>query len=44
MTDMTELLSVAFPEVGQEQIKSDLTALIDTLMSKNLLLAGVNEI
>ena len=43
MADMTELLSSAFPDVDEDQIRSDVTALINSLMSRKLLLAGVSE-
>ena len=44
MADLVELLLTAFPDVGGEQIKSDIAALIDALMSKNLLLVGSNQV
>jgi hypothetical protein len=43
MADMVDLLHLAFPDVGGEQVKSDLAALIDTLVSKNLLVVGSNQ-
>ena len=43
MADMIELLLSAFPDVDGEQIKNDVAALIDTLMSKNLLLDSSNQ-
>jgi len=43
MADMVDLLHLAFPDVGGEQVKGDLAALIDTLVSKNLLVVGSNQ-
>ncbi|MEE8364241.1 MAG: PqqD family protein [Gammaproteobacteria bacterium] len=43
IADLVELLLTAFPDVDGEQIKNDVAALIDTLMSKNLLLVGSNQ-
>lgn len=39
--DMVEILRAAFPDVDAEQVNDDVTALIDTLELKNLLLVGV---
>lgn len=41
--DMVELLLIAFPQIGREQVEIDVSSLIDTLMSKNLLIAGPNQ-
>jgi hypothetical protein len=38
--EMVELLLVAFPEAGRAQVESDVGSLIDSLMSRNLLIAG----
>ena len=44
MADMVDLLLIAFPDVGGDQIKGDLADLIDTLVSKNLLVVGSVQI
>jgi len=44
IADMVDLLLVAFPDVGGEQVKGDVADLIDTLVSKNLLVVGSNQI
>ena len=43
MADMVDLLLVAFPDVGGEQVKGDVADLIDTLVSKNLLVVGSDQ-
>ena len=43
IADMVDLLLVAFPDVGGEQVKGDVADLIDTLVSKNLLVVGSNQ-
>ncbi len=40
---MDYLLLVAFPDAGGEQVKGDVADLIDTLVSKNLLVVGSNQ-
>lgn len=40
IADMVDLLLVAFPDVGGEQIKGDVVDLIETLVSKHLLVVG----
>ena len=40
MADMVDLLLTAFPEIGGDQVRGDVAALVDTLESKNLLLVG----
>jgi len=44
IADMVDLLHLAFPDVGGEQVKGDVADLIDTLVSKNLLVVGPNQI
>jgi hypothetical protein len=39
---MVELLLVAFPEASREQVENDVGSLIDSLMSKKLLITGPN--
>jgi len=39
---MVELLLVAFPEASREQVESDVGSLIDSLMSRKLLITGPN--
>jgi len=43
MADMVDLLLIAFPDVGGDQVKGDVADLIDTLVSKNLLVVGSNQ-
>ncbi len=43
MADMVDLLHLAFPDVSGEQVKGDVADLIDTLVSKNLLVVGSNQ-
>ena len=43
IADMVDLLLIAFPDVAGEQVKGDVAALIDTLVSKNLLVVGSNQ-
>jgi len=40
MVDMVDLLLTAFPGIGDDQVRDDVAALVDTLASKNLLLVG----
>ena len=41
--EMVELLLVAFPEASREQVESDVGVLVNSLMSKNLLIAGARQ-
>jgi len=43
IADTVDLLLVAFPDAGGEQVKGDVADLIDTLVSKNLLVVGSNQ-
>ena len=43
IADMVDLLHLAFPDVGGEQVKGDVADLIGTLVSKNLLIVGSNQ-
>lgn len=40
--DMVELLQVAFPQVSRDQVEKDVGALVSSLESKNLIIAGAN--
>ena len=40
LEEMVELLLVAFPETGRDQVENDLGILINSLVSKNLIIAG----
>ncbi len=43
IADMVDLLHLAFPDVGGEQVKGDVADLIGTLVSKNLLVVGSKQ-
>jgi len=40
LDDMVKLLLVAFPEASREQVECDVGSLINSLMSRNLLIVG----